>query len=94
MIDFTVTRNIELDIEVYDNFTKPYLLKRVDGTYEQHCHFENKQDALDCIHIIQNGLSPKNKKQAKQLKRLLTDEEFKRLNKKEKYYNQNYCMKR
>ena len=94
MSNLTMTRNIELSIEVYDNFKKPYLLKRINGTYKQHCHFENEQDALDCIHIIHNGLSPKDKKQVKQIKRLLTDEEFKKLNKKQKYYNQNYCMKR
>ena len=80
-----MTRNIKLDIEVYDNFEKPYLLKRINGTYKQHCHYENEQDALDCIRIIQNGLSPKNKKQANQIKRLLTDKEFLRLNKKENF---------
>lgn len=87
-------RNIEFAIEVYDNFEKIYLLKRVNGTYDQHCHFDNKKDALDCIRIIQNGLRPKNKKQAKQIKRLLTDKEFLRLNKKDKYYNQNCGVKR
>lgn len=87
-------RNIEFDIKFYDNFNKPYLLKRVNGTYDQHCHFEEEKDALDCIRIIQNGLRPKDKNQANQIKRLLTDKEFLRLNKKEKYYNQNCGVKR
>lgn len=87
-------RNIEFDIQVYDNFEKPYLLKRVNGTYDQHCHFEEEQHALDCIRVIQNGLRPKDKNQANQIKRLLTDKEFLRLNKKERYYNQNCGVKR
>lgn len=68
---------------------RPWLLKREGGKYEQHAHFFTKKEAIKCRQLIDNGRYPRNKKYKIAMQRLLTEEEFKKLDKKQRYYNVN-----
>jgi hypothetical protein len=85
---------LELKIEKYDNFERSFLLKRSDGEYEQHCHFKTKKEALKVKNLIEINKYPKNKDQKYAMQRLLSEEEFKNLDKKDKYHNRISCLRK
>ncbi|MDD7319288.1 MAG: hypothetical protein PUG74_11550 [Prevotellaceae bacterium] len=66
---------------------RPWLIKRVGGKYEQHAHLRTKKDALKVRNLIDCGKYPYNKKYKIAIQRLLTEEEFKSLDKKDRYFN-------
>ena len=73
------------------------LLKREYGEYEQHAHFFTKKDAIKVRKLIDMNKYPYGKKQSEYkyaMKRLLTEEEFKKLRKKQRYYNVNKGVRR
>lgn len=79
--------NMHLDIiKQHDN----YIVRRANGEYSQHAHINTHKGCkllLDCIH--KNKL-PKSQYLKGSAKRLLTEEEYKRLRKsKDYYYNVN-----
>lgn len=74
---------------------RPYLVRRVNGTYEQHSHMQSKQDCEEIIKLMKANKLPNfkdkelNKEYKVAIERLLTTKEFKRLQKKENYRNIN-----
>ena len=76
-----------LEILKFDNFDRPWLLKRLDGTEEQHAHFFTLKEAERVKHLIEINKYPKCKDDRVAMKRLLTDDEYKNLNCKDRYYN-------
>lgn len=78
---------MKLSIKYTENLERPWLLKRENGAYEQHAHFFTKKEAELCRHIIDIGKYPHCKKYKVAIQRLLTEEEFKQLKKKQRYFN-------
>ena len=85
---------MKLSIIYYPKMDRPWLLKREHGEYSQHAHFYTKKEALCCRKLIDACKYPREEKYRIAMQRLLTDEEFKRLNKKERYFNQNRGVRR
>lgn len=85
---------MKLTIKYYSKLPKrKWLLIREGGAYEQHAHFLRKKDAIKCRNLIDANKYPYNKKYKLAMKRILTEEEFKKLNKKQRYYNQNKYLR-
>ena len=80
---------MKLSILFFKGQERPYLLKREDGEYDQHAHFFKKEEAIPCRKIIDKKEYPRDEKYKIAVKRILTEEEFKRLNKKPHYINVN-----
>lgn len=68
---------------------RPWLLVRVGGEYSQHAHLKSKSDCIKVRHLIDINKYPYNKDFKVAVQRLLTEEEFKSLDKKQRYYNSN-----
>lgn len=66
---------------------RPWLLVRVDGEYEQHAHLKTKKDAVKVRSLIDAWRYPYCSEYKVAMKRLLTEEEFKSLDKKLRYFN-------
>lgn len=86
-------RIMKLSIIYYPKMDRPWLLKREHGSYEQHAHFFTKKEAKKCRTLIDANKYPREEKYKIAMQRLLTEEEFKKLNKKPRYYNQNKGVK-
>lgn len=80
---------MNLYIRRFEHFDRPWLLKRVDGCYKQHCHFRTYEEAMEIKHLIEIWKYPKTKEQKQAMLRILTEEEFKTLKKKQRYFNPN-----
>ena len=85
---------MKLSIIYYPKMNRPWLLKREHGLYEQHAHFYTKKEALCCRRLIDACKYPREKKYRIAMQRILTEEEFKKLNKKQRYINQNCGVRR
>lgn len=68
---------------------RPWLLVREGGDYSQHAHLKSKNDCIKVRHLIDINKYPYNSEYKIAMKRLLTEEEFKSLDKKQRYYNSN-----
>ena len=68
-------------------FERPWLIKREGGAYKQHAHLKTKKDAEKVRRLIDIGKYPYNKDFKIAMQRLLTEEEFKKLDKKSRYVN-------
>lgn len=66
---------------------RPWLVVRVGGSYEQHAHLKTRKDALKVRNLIDVGKYPYCKDYKVAMQRLLTEEEFKKLDKKQRYFN-------
>lgn len=66
---------------------RPWLVVRENGEYKQHAHLRTKQEALKVRSLIDRWVYPYNKNYKIAVKRLLTEEEFKSLDKKDRYFN-------
>lgn len=78
---------MKLSIIYYPKMKRPRLLKREHGEYEQHAHFYTKKEATKCRKIIDSMVYPREKKYLIAVRRILTEEEFKKLNKRPRYCN-------
>lgn len=67
---------------------RPWLVARVGGKYEQHAHMHTKKEAKLVRNIIDMWMYPYNKNLKIAVKRILTEEEFKSLDKKQRYFTQ------
>lgn len=83
-----------LRIKYLQGLDRPWLLKRVNGKYEQHSHFKTKKEAVKCKNRIEAWRYPHNSYQRTSMQRILTEEEFKSLNYKQQYFNSNRGMRR
>lgn len=68
---------------------RPWLIVRVGGEYEQHAHMHTRKEAMLVRNIIDRWVYPYNKNLKIAVRRLLTEEEFKSLDKKQRYFNSN-----
>lgn len=66
---------------------RPWLIVREDGEYSQHAHMRTKKEALKVRNLIDRWVYPYNKNYKVAVQRLLTEEEFKSLDKKDRYFN-------
>lgn len=66
---------------------RPWLLKRENAHYSQHAHLKTKKDAIKVRQLIDNWKYPYCPDYKIAMQRLLTEEEFKSLNKKQRYFN-------
>lgn len=66
---------------------RPWLIVREDGEYSQHAHMRTKKEALKVRNLIDHWVYPYNKNYKTAIQRLLTEEEFKSLDKKDRYFN-------
>ncbi len=82
-----------LEIRYIKNYDRPWLIKRVDGNYNQHSHLKSKKDAIKVKEMIEINKFPIKKDQQLAVQRLLTDDELRRLNRKQKYININNYIK-
>lgn len=82
---------MKLSIIYYPKMKRPRLLKREHGEYEQHAHFYTKKEATKCRILIDSMVYPREKKYLIAVRRILTEEEFKKLNKRPRYCNK--CKK-
>lgn len=85
---------MKLSIYHYPKMKRQWLLKRENGQYEQHAHFFSKKECIMCRKLIDARKLPREDKYKIAIKRLLTEEEYKNLNKKQKYYNSKLSYKR
>ena len=72
---------------------RPWLIVRAGGEYEQHAHMHTKKEAMLVRNIIDRWVYPYNKNLKIAVRRLLTEEEFKSLDKKQIYFNSNKELK-
>ena len=77
---------MKLSIKYYPKMERAYLLKREYGEYSQHAHFYTRKEAIKCRNLIDSMTFPRDKKYVIAMKRILTESEFKALNKKPRYY--------
>lgn len=66
---------------------RPWLLVRIGGKYEQHAHLKSKRDAIRIRNLIDAWRYPYCRDYKIAMQRLLTEEEFKSLDKKLRYFN-------
>lgn len=85
---------MKLSIIYYPKMERPWMLKRECGKYNQHAHFFEKKDAVKCRELIDRNKYPYNPDYRYAMKRILTEEEFKKLRKKQRYYNVNKGVRR
>ena len=62
---------------------------REGGEYSQHAHLKSKSDCIKVRHLIDINKYPYNNEYKIAMKRLLNEEEFKKLDKKQRYFNSN-----
>lgn len=84
---------MNIQIRYIEGYERPWLIKRVNGKYEQHAHMRCHRDAVKVRNCINNKRYCKDKDIFNALRRLLTDKEFRELNRKEKYYKNNNGVK-
>ena len=84
---------MKLSIIYYSKMKRPWLVKREHGEYCQHAHFFTLKEAKKCRALIDANKYPREEKYKIAMQRLLTEEEFKKLNKKPRYYKQNRGVK-
>lgn len=85
---------MKLSIVYLSNLDRPWLLRREHGEYEQHAHFYTKKEALCCRKLIDACKYPREEKYRIAMQRILTEEEYKRLNKKPRFYKKNCGVRR
>lgn len=66
---------------------RPWLIKREGGKYGQHAHMHSKRDAEKVRSLIDRGKYPYCRDFKVAMQRLLSEEEFKGLKKKQRYFN-------
>ena len=66
---------------------RPWLIVREGGEYSQHAHLRTKKEALKVRNLIDRWVYPYNKNYKTAIQRLVTEEEFKSLDKKDRYFN-------
>ena len=78
---------MKLTIKKCINLERPWLLKREGGHYAQHAHFFTRKEAKCCRRLIDQQRYPYEKKYKIAMQRILDEEEFKALQKKQRYFN-------
>lgn len=84
---FKWSDHVKISIRYIRGLERPWLVKREEGTYEQHAHCYTEKDARKIRQLIDINRYPYSKEYKVAMQRLLTEEEFKKLDKKQRYYN-------
>lgn len=84
---------MKLTIKHLPHMERCWLLKREHGEYSQHAHFYTRKEAEYCRTLIDCNRYPRERKYKVAMKRLLYEEEYKKLNKKQRYYNVQKCIR-
>lgn len=66
-----------------------YIVRRVDGEYSQHAHLSSMKGCKLLIRLIHTNTLPSSRYLQESCRRLLSEDEYKRLRKKQRYYNVN-----
>ena len=85
---------MQISIKYLESLERPWLVKRVHGSYEQHAHMYTRKDAVKIRELIDANKYPYCREYKIAMQRLLTEEEFKQLDKKQRYYNTNHGVQR
>ena len=85
---------MKLSIIYYPKMKRAYLLKREHGEYSQHAHFYTRKEAIKCRNLIDSMTYPYDKKYQIAMRRILTESEYRALNKKPRYCNINKGIRR
>lgn len=81
---------MNIGFEIKKDHSRGYIVKRVDGEYEQHAHINTLSGCRLLIRFIEKNLLPTSEYLQGSCARLLTEEEYGRLKqKKQKYVNVN-----
>lgn len=80
---------MKLSIYHYPKMERAWLLKREHGEYSQHAHFYTKKEAECCRRLIDACKYPREEKYRVAMQRILTEEEFRGLNRKPRFYKKN-----
>lgn len=80
---------MKLSIIELPNLSRPWLLKREHGKYEQHAHFHTEKAAKKCRALIDARKYPYSEEFLVAMRRILTDQEMNRLRRKQHYTNIN-----
>lgn len=80
---------MKLKIKYLPHLERSWLLFRDKGKHKQHAHFFTAKEAYCCRTLIDAGRYPTEKKYEIAMRRILTESEFKSLNKKPKCVRNN-----
>lgn len=80
----------ESDFEIFRS-NRHYIIKRKNGEYSQHSHFDSRQGCEKLLRLITKQTMPNDQYFRTAAKRILSDDEFESLqmHKKQQYYNHN-----
>ena len=85
---FIAVLHIKLSIrKLGGKMERPWLIVREHGAYEQHAHMHTRRDAESVRRLIDCGRYPHCREYKVAMQRLLSEEEFKALDKKQRYFN-------
>ena len=85
---------LQIQFDIIKDSSRGYIVKRIDGDYEQHAHVSTLNGCRLLINLIHKGMMPTSKYLQDSARRLLTEEEYKSLRqKKQRYVNVNKGMK-
>lgn len=85
---FITVLHIKLSIrKLGGRMERPWLIVREHGAYEQHAHMHTRKDAESVRRLIDCGRYPHCREYKMAMQRLLSEEEFKALDKKQRYFN-------
>lgn len=71
-----------------------YIVRRVDGEYKQHAHISTMKGCKKLIGYIHSNTLPFSRYLQISCQRLLTEDEYRQLRKKQRYYNVNKGVKK
>lgn len=77
---------IKISIRHLENLHRPWLIYRLGGAYQQHAHCRTKAEALHIRKLIDCKRYPEEEEHRVAVRRLLTEEEIRQLNRKPRYH--------
>ncbi len=84
-----------MELQIFKNGRRDYIVKRVGGEVEQHAHLSDYKGCKQVVRLIRCNRLPKNKWLQGACKRLLTEAEYDKLERgKPMYYNNPYGAKK
>ena len=81
---------MQIKLGIIKDSNRGYIVKRIDGAYEQHAHVSSMNGCRMLINFIHSGLLPTSRYLQTSCSRLLTEDEYRGLRqKKQRYININ-----
>lgn len=85
---------IALEIDYFEDYERPWLVRRKDGEYEEHAHFTSEESAKDLQKKLNAKKYPNDKEGVEAINRILTPEEKAQLKKTPRYVNKPCALRR